>query len=194
MPPEEIPREDIAKIVERFIDQPRTQDAIVEFCNLNKIELIPTVEQLEDYEYQWKHDIIVKALFKEILAELQNLEYIPEFGSKSERQKIRERNDNIRVNIVRLFENRSVEYKLVTTIANELGGMTKSIIEQAGQTAFNKAMEVIMHITKEKFGSDLNLKHVRDYTIEIMEKGTGTKFDEKEAFGNTLTEENKVVE
>lgn len=167
---DQIPRAEMLLVVEHFKGKPRTDDAIIEFCNLNKIEYIPTVGELEDLEYQVAHDEKMLGLFKSILAELQNLEYLPELTSGKERKKIVEHNDGVRVAITQIFENSGVTFRMIDKTANELGGMIGRVVELAGNTAFNKAMEVLHDIAKEKFGGEFNMAHARDYALEKYKK------------------------
>lgn len=161
---------EMAQIVAHFKGKPRTQNAIIEFCNLNKLEYIPTMDDLQDLEFQVEHDEKMQSIFKQILAELQKMEYVPMLISKNEKKKLVEANDEVRVNITKLFENAGVSFKMIDKVANELGGMIARTVEQAGTTAFNKAMEVLMHIARKQFGGDYNMSHARDYALEVFEK------------------------
>lgn len=178
---------EMAKIVEHFKGKPRTQNAIIEYCNLNKFEYIPTVEDLEDLEFQVEHDEKMVSMFKQILAELQKMEYVPMLLSKGEKKKLVDANDEVRVNITKIFENNGVSFKMIDKVANELGGMIAKTVESAGTTAFNKAMDVLMHIARAHFGGDFTMKHARDYAIEVFEKHHAEK-QEKSA-GNVPSSE-----
>lgn len=158
-------------LVDHFRGKPYNDTVIVEFCNLNKLEYIPSADDLGDLIYQQEHDEKMVVLFKAILAELQNLAYIPELAGKKERKALVDANDEVRVRITKLFEDHGVAFKMVDKVANELGGMVGRIIESAGTTAFNKTMDVLMHIAREKFNAkELTLTHVRDYAVEVFEK------------------------
>lgn len=174
---EEIPRADMAQIVEHFKGKPRTDDSIREYCNLNKLEYVPTVGELEDLEYQVAHDEKMIELFKAILAEVQNLVYIPELTSKKERKGLIKQNDDVRINITKLFEDAGVSFRMIDKVANELGGMLGKTVESAGTTAFNKAMDVLHDIAKEKFGGEFTMAHARDYAIEKYENHAKSKED-----------------
>lgn len=181
MNPEQIPRAEMAQIVEHFKGKPRTDDSIREYCNLNKLEYIPTAGELEDLEYQVEHDAKMVTLYKAILAELQNMEYMPELASGKERKRIAQTNENVRIEITKLFENAGVTFRMIDKVANELGGMTGKTIEQAGTTAFNKAMEVLHSIAKERFGGEFTMAHARDYALELYEKHHAKKEENSNA-------------
>ena len=166
----QIPRAEMAQLVEHFKGKPRTDTIIIEYCNLNKIDYIPTVGELEDLEYQVNHDEKMVTLYKRILAELQNLAYVPELSSNSERKSYNKANEDVRVKITMLFEEAGITFNMINKVATELGGMTGRAIEDAGTTAFNKAMEVLHHLAKEKFGGEFTMTHARDYAMEVFEK------------------------
>ena len=170
MNPDQIPRAEMAQIVEHFRGKPRTDDSIAEYCNLNKLSYIPTVGDLEDLEYQVEHDEKMVSIFKGILAELQKLEYMPELSSKNERKRIAKNNDDVRVSITKLFEDGAISFRMVDKVANELGGIIGKIVETAGTTGFNKGMEVLTHMAKERFGGEFNLQHARDYMLDLYAK------------------------
>ena len=178
----------MAQLVEHFKGKPRTQDSIVEYCNLNKMSFIPTVGELEDLEYQVEHDTKMLSVFKSILAELQKLEYMPELGSNKERKRIADNNDAVRVAIVKLFEDASVSFHMVDKVAKELGGVIGRIVETAGTTGFNKGMEVLMHIAKERFGADFNLKHARDYAEQVINHAKSKEASVSEVLGEPVSE------
>ncbi len=162
-------REEIKQIVERFIEAPLTQTVLDEFCKLNGFE--PTVVgEVQDYIVQVKHDATVALLFKEMLAELQNLQYTPEYDTAAHRKQINEQNNEVRVNLVKLMEKHALEYRFVSTVADELGGFIGGVVKLAGQTAFNKALEVMTELARERFGALLNMKHVADYAQSLFEK------------------------
>lgn len=166
---DEARRAEIRRIVDHFKGKPVTQKVIEEFCNRSKITPI-TEGELKDYIYQVEHDEKVSTLFPLILAELQKLKYKPEFASEADRKKIDEENDEVRVNITKLYEEYAIEYRLVNTVGEELGNFVGGKIALAGQTAFNKALDVMLHIAKEKFGGEFNMKHAAEYAKEVYEK------------------------
>ncbi len=177
---DEARRAEIRRIVDHFRGKPVTQNVIDEFCKRSKITPI-TVGELKDYIYQVEHDEKVSTMFPLIVAELQKLKYKPEFASEAERKKIDEENDEVRVNITKLYETNAIEYRLVNTLGEELGNFVGGKIALAGQTAFNKALDVMLHITKEKFGGEYNMKHAADYAEEVYKKAEkdGKKPDKK---------------
>ena len=168
-------REQIEKLVERFEGTAITQDAINEFCNINKIEPPVTKGELSDYKKQVTQDKIVAKLFPEILAELTKLQYIPEFASRKVRKEMAQKNDEVRVNITKLFEENAIKYRFVSNLSEELGNLVGNTVSSAGTTAFNKALAVMIHITNEKFGGDFNMKHARDYSAEVITKAVDKK-------------------
>ena len=161
-------RAEIAQIVEHFRGKLVTNNVIVEYCNLNKIDPI-THGEYKDYLYQVEHDEKILKLFPLILAEVQKLRYIPEFSDAQTRADIKEGNDKVRVAITMLFEEHAISYRTVETLGNELGRMLGGTVEQAGVTAFNKALEVLLHLAHKQFGEEFNMKHVADYALKIYE-------------------------
>lgn len=162
-------RAQVRQIVDHFRGKPVTQNVLIEYCNLNKFEEI-TLGDYKDYLYQVEHDEKVMTLYPLILAELQKLAYTPEFASEKERKAVTEGNDAVRVNITKLFEDNAVLYRTVDTLGQELGAIIGRTVAAAGQTAFNKALEVLMHMAREKFGSEFNMKHAADYAVEVFAK------------------------
>ena len=144
-------RGEVRKIVDHFKGKAITQNVIVEFCNRNKIEPI-TVGELSDYK------------------ELCNLQYQPEFADQKIRKDIKEKNDEVRVNITKLMEEHAIPYRLVNSLGEELGNFVGGKIATAGQTAFNKALEVMLLLAKDKFGEEFNMKHVADYAQKIYDE------------------------
>lgn len=189
MQPNEIPRAEMAQIVEHFKGKPRTDESIAEYCHLNKLSYIPTVGELEDLEYQVEHDTKMVVIFRGILAELQKLEYMPELSSKNERKRIAKNNDDVRIAITKLFEDGAISFRMVDKVANELGGIIGKIVETAGTTGFNKGMDVLMHLARKEFGDDFNLMHARDYAVKVFEENAKSKEDSTTpSSGDTVSE------
>ena len=189
MQPNEIPRAEMAQIVDHFKGKPRTDESIAEYCHLNKLSYIPTVGELEDLEYQVEHDTKMVVIFKGILAELQKLEYMPELSSRNERKRIAKNNDDVRIAITKLFEDGAISFRMVDKVANELGGIIGKIVETAGTTGFNKGMDVLMHLARKEFGGDFNLMHARDYTVKVFEENAKSKEDSTTpSSGDTVSE------
>lgn len=166
---EETRRGEIAQIVAHFRNKPVNQNAINEYCNLNKLTPI-MLGEYKDYVYQIEHDEKVSVLYPLILKELQNLRYVPEFAPEKERKESLEGNNTVRINITKLFEEHAISYRTVDTLGQELGRMTGGTIESAGSTAFNKALEVLLHLANKEFGGEFNMKHVADYALEVFSK------------------------
>ena len=185
---EEIPRAEMLQIVEHFKGKPRTDDSIREYCNLNKLSYVPTVGELADLEYQVDHDDKMSSIFKDILAELQKLEYMPELATKKERKRIANNNDEVRIAITKLFENAGISFRMVDKVANELGGVIGKIVETAGATGFNKGMEVLMHMAHARFGGEFTLKHARDYAVEVFENAKSQENSTAKSSGDNLSQ------
>lgn len=162
-------REEVARIVAHFRGKAVTQNALTEWCNRNKIEPI-VAGDLEDYTYQVEHDEKVEKLYPLILSEVQKLRYAPEFAPEKLRKEIKTGNDEVRVNITKLFEQHAISYRTVDTLGQELGREVGQTIASAGQTAFNKALEVLLLIARDKFGGEFNMKHAADYAEEHYAK------------------------
>lgn len=163
-------RELIGRVVAHFRGKAVTQNVLQEYCNLNKIEPAILLGDYQDFLYQVEHDEKVLKLYPLILAELQKLRYAPEFSTEKERKEIREGNDEVRVNIVKLFEENAIAYRTVDTLGQELGRDIGQTVISAGQTAFNKALEVLLLIAREKFEGEFNMKHAADFAKEYIEK------------------------
>jgi len=162
-------REEISKIIAHFRGKAINQNVLTEFCNLNKVEPI-VIGDYEDYLYQTEHDERVIKLYPLILAECQKLRYTPEFAPEKERKEIAKGNDEVRVNITKLFEDHAISYRTVDTLGQELGREIGQTIASAGQTAFNKALEVLLLIAKDKFGGEFNMLHAKQYAEERYAK------------------------
>jgi len=162
-------RGEIRRIVDHFRGKAINQNVIEEFCNRNKIEPV-TLGDYKDFLYQVEHDEKVSVLFPLILAELQKLQYQPEFADQKVRKEIAEKNDEVRVNITKLMEEHAIPYRLVNVIGEELGNLVGGKIASAGTTAFNKALEVMLLMAKERFGDEFNMKHVAEYAKEKFAK------------------------
>lgn len=149
-----------------------TQNALTEYCDRNGIpvEERPSVDELGDYIYQVDNDKRMTVAYKKILNALQALEYIPEFEEDKKRRELFEKNSDVSSEILKIFENAELPFILIDKVANELGGMTSRTIEGAGTAGFNKAMNVLTEIAREKFGGALTMAHVRDYVQALFDK------------------------
>lgn len=121
----------------------------------------------EDYLVQIEHDELIVKTFKEVLAEVQNLQYIPELAPAEVREAGRKNNEEVRIKVAQIFEENAIRYRLVDTLGKELASIIGQTIEMAGTSVFNKAIGVLLHIAKEKFEGEFNVKHARDYAIKI---------------------------
>ncbi len=166
---EETRRAEIREIVEHFGDQKPAQEVLSAYCERMKFEPVMTGD-LEDYTVQVKYDELVTRLYPLILAEIQKISYIPEFAGANKRKEIGQANDQVRVNIVKMIEESGVTYLLVDGITKGIAKEVGQIIESAGTTAFNKAMQVLLHLAHTKFGGDFTMKHAADYTRDVFEK------------------------
>lgn len=167
-------RAEIRTIVDFFRGKAVTQDVLKAYCERMHFDPI-VVGDLQDYTAQVEHDETVGKLFPLILAELTHLQYNPEFADEAVRRDIVKRNDEVRVNITKLFEEHALEYKFVTSLSEELGNFVGGKIAMAGTTAFNKALEVLLHMAHERFGGNFTMKNAADYAKEFFEK----QFDKK---------------
>lgn len=161
------------KMVETFPDAKLvTANALTEYCDRNGIpvEDRPDVEQLGDYIYQVDNDRRMVTLYKKVLNALQELEYIPEFEEDKKRRELAQKNDDVSIVILNLFEEAGLPFILIDKIANELGGMTGRTIESAGTRGFNKAMNVLTEIARKHFGGEVNMLHVRDYVQNLYDE------------------------
>lgn len=167
-------RAEIRNIVDHFRGQKVAQEVLSQYCERMHFEPI-VVGDLADYTYQVEHDERVNELFPKILAELQRIKYVPEFADEKVRKAIREENDLVRVSVTQLMEEHAIPYRIVNTLGSELGNIVGQTIEMAGTTAFNKALDVMLHIAREKFGGEFNMKHAADYAKEIYDAAAKEK-------------------
>lgn len=159
-------RGEIKKIVERFRGEPLTENVLIEFCNINKIDPIPLGE-FEDFLFQYETDIKMVALLKEILAALQGVEYEPMFSTSAEQKRIQEKNEEVRIEVAKIIEKHAVAYIMLDKLGHTLGSIIGNVVESAGTTIWNKANMVLKHIAEAHFGGRFNSKHVADYAEEV---------------------------
>lgn len=167
-------RGEIRIIVDRFRGKAVTQNLINEFANLNKIEPIVAGE-LGDYVVQVEHDEAMERIHKSILSELQKLRFLPEFASAKERKEVKEANEEIEINIAKLFESEGIRYNFVSGSSEELARKLHGIIAGAGTRIFNKATGVLMELARDKFGGEFTTKHSADYWKERYERAEKDK-------------------
>lgn len=166
---EEQRREQIQQIVEHFKRKAPNATVLAEYCKRMKFEnLVPS--DFKDYVAQVEHDEKMAKIFPEIMAALQKLVYVPEFAGAEYRKKLNKENDDIRVEIVKILENHGLEYKYAEPTTQELAQLVGGTISSAGKTASNKAAQVMLHLAYKKFGGELTMKHVADYTVDVFEK------------------------
>ena len=163
-------RAEIRAIVDHFRGKPVNQNVLKEFCNLKKYEPI-VLSDLDDYTAQVEHDEVVGKLFPKILEQLQYLRYKPEFANERDRKEVEEQNDEIRVSITKLFEEHALPYRFVNNVAEDLGNFVGGKIAMAGTTAFNKSLEVLLHLAQAHFGGEFNMAHAAKYAEEVIRKG-----------------------
>lgn len=171
-------RAEIAQIVAHFRGKAVTQNVINEYCNLNKIDPI-VASEFEDYLVQVEHDEKVALIFKDILAELQNLRFVPEFASAKERLEAEKAGEEVSINIAKLFEREGIRYNFVSGTSEEIARALHGVVSSAGTRIFNKATSVLLAIAKERFGGEFNTKHSADFYEELYAKAD--KSEEKPA-------------
>lgn len=164
-------REEVRKCIDEFRNVAVTDDLLKAFCERHHFDLL-TLQDFIDYKYQVEHDEKVQVLFPLILAAVQKIAYIPEFASDKDRKDALQANDEVRVSITKLLEEHAFPYHLVQTSTEELGNMIGRTVSSAGQTAFNRAIQVLNLLAKEKFGGAFNMKNVADY---LQENETSTQ-------------------
>lgn len=162
-------RAEIRKIVDNFRGKPLNQKTLTAYCERMHMEVL-TMGDYTDFAVQVEHDNMVGKLFPQILAEVQKIQYIPEFASEKVRKELHDQNEEVEINITKLLEKHAVSYRLVSTLTDELAGIVGRTIESGGKRGFNKAMEVLMHLARTKFKGEMNMKHVADYAVEVFDK------------------------
>jgi len=169
---EEKRRGELRKVVEHFRGKPLTQTVIDEFCNLNKIEIV-ALEDFDDLLFQVEHDEKMVLLLKDILAELQNLQFEPVFVSGAERKGIEESNEAVRVAIAKAIEKHAISELMLERLGNTLKDIVGNPIEMAGNTVFNRANSVKRTLAQKHFGltklRDFTSKHVCDFHEALEE-------------------------
>jgi len=159
-------RNEVYDIITAWRGKPYNDGALKSYCERKGYEFVDS-GSLQDYIFQQEHDEKMSALYPKVLAELQNLSYIPEYINQDEQKRIREKNDEVRINIAKLFEEYAVDYRMVDASAKEVSRAIALSVEMAGTTIFNKASSVLMHIAKKKFGGNFNAGHAARYAEEV---------------------------
>lgn len=155
-------RGEIRIIIDHFRGKAVNQKVIEEFCKLNKITPI-VASEFEDYLVQVEHDEKVEKIFKELLAELQKLVFVPEFASAKIIEEAGNANEEVEIAIAKLFEKEGLRYNFVSGTSEEIARRLHGIVSGAGTRIFNKATNALLEIAKEKFGGEFNTKHSADY-------------------------------
>lgn len=165
-------RAEIKNIIEHFRGmQPfgatPTQEAIDKHCQAMRYERI-TEDNYKDFLAQVEHDEIMSRLLPAILTELQNLVYIHDFDKVEARKQGGEKNEEVRMAIAKLFEDHAVLYRDIETLGRKIGGVLGQVIDSAGISIYNKALQVLFHLARAHFGEELNMLHVRDYAEKVF--------------------------
>lgn len=177
---DDLRRAQIEKLVDHFEDRAITQKEIDEFCKNHSIEPVVVRGDLLDYREQVQLDRIVAKLFPKILLESTKLKYVPEFASEKVRKNIEKENDEVRINITKLIEDEGIKYRFVSHVTEELGGLVGNTISQAGTTAFNKAISVMLHLAEKHFGGEYTMKHAKEYAETEIAKSFKEKEEKKD--------------
>lgn len=156
-------RQEIKAIVEAFRGQPVTNDLLKAFCERHGYELL-TEGEYQDWLFQYEHDERVASALPAIFAELTKFQYTSEFAGDEERQKVREANEAIEVNIAQIMEEHGVRYgKEVDVFTGNLGGALQGIMSNAGVRASNMGANTLLRIAVDTLGQPLTLKKLMDY-------------------------------
>lgn len=158
----DVQREQIRLVVDQFNGKPVNQNALNEFCDRNGIDKFD-LGSLEDYTEQVNHDNKISALLSAITPLLQRLKYIPEFAPAKERKDAIQSNNDVEDEIAELIESHGVKYKFLTGANSDISNLLRGTMENAGNMIFNKLSAVIMNVTHDRFGEDLNTMHIRKY-------------------------------
>jgi len=147
-----------------------SESLITEYCNLKKIEPL-TPGQLSDATYQYTNDEVMRTLLPKMLALfVENMNYVGEFDAESAHTKESESRRDIKIAMVQLLEEYEVPYHWAQKLLDEFGAMVQGVFASAGQTATNKATEVLLHLAREKFGGEIHMGNVASYTRELFQK------------------------
>lgn len=179
----ELRREQIATTVAEFKGKAVTNEQLEAFCEHYKIVPMITAGELSDYTAQVEHDEMIGRLLPKLLSALQKFKYEPEYASESERKAVREGNEELRIELAKIIEDEAIPYRFVSLVGDQLGSEIGQLIKSAGTTIFNKALEVMLHLSAKHFGTEFNTMHVRDYAQKVYddaEKKDETPVDNKE--------------
>ncbi|MBW8034709.1 MAG: hypothetical protein FVQ79_03400 [Planctomycetes bacterium] len=161
-------RAQISKIVDHFRSNKPSGRDLEKYCKQMRFEFV-TPNELEDYTVQVEHDEKVFSLFPLLIKEAQKLSYVPEFADEDTRKKLLEQNEEVRIAMAKLFEFHKITYRLVTTLGVELASIVGGAIEAGGTTVFNKALDVLLHVARDKFGGEFNTGHAAKYAEEVIQ-------------------------
>lgn len=162
-------REAIRLTLAHFEGKPVTQNALDEFTNKHGFEQI-VMGDFTDYREQIAYDAMVSEIVPKIIAKLADIQFVPEFASKKERSAIEEKNGDVAVAIAEIFEEYDIKYQFINSLAGEIAHLVSAPIATCGTVLLNKTMEVMKHISREHFGSDITLKRAANYAVEVFEK------------------------
>ena len=170
--------EQIGVVINHFQGKEVSQKLMDEFCATMKINPSIAISQYSDYVAQMNHDNEVQALFPLILKEIQGLRYTSMFMTEKEKAKIKDSNDDVRVEVAKLIEQTTITFLDLEHLGDELGNHVGGVIAAAGTTIHNKTRSALLHIAKEKVGGTFTAKHAAEYTEKVYDKATE---DKKEA-------------
>lgn len=162
----------VRKVVTHFKGSqlPVTQDLLTEFCNKENIESI-VLSDFNDYLYQVEIDEKMVKIFPELLAICAKyMAYIPEFASKKEHDAQDTARLDAKEEMVKLLEKYEMDYHFADHAMKEFARIVAGTIESAGTVANNKAMQVMLHLTREHFKGHLHMGNVKEYAEAVFEK------------------------
>lgn len=130
----------------------------------------PPVEAGEyaDFRYQAITDAKMCALMPEILEAMTKVKFVSLLLSDSDRKKLQEANDAIRVEVAKLIEKHEIPYILLDNVAKEIGGGLQQVVAGAVQTLNNRTGDCFMHLARREFGADdVHMGHVAKYIEKV---------------------------
>lgn len=181
---DELRRSQVAIVAKQFKGQAVSNELLEKFCQSNKIEPMILKGELSDYTAQMEHDEMIQRLLPKLLATLQKYQYVPEYAPEAERKALNKANNDLRIELAELIEEQAIPYRFVSIIGDELGNDIGQMIKSAGTTIFNKTLEVMIHIAREKFGEEFNTKHSRDYAQKIYDDADNKAKEEEKPVDN----------
>ena len=163
--------EQILDILNHFGDETPNSVEMLNYCGEQNFEPIP-VSEYQDFVIQKQNDADSKALFKDILGELQNLAYIPVFTTSEEEKELVAGNDEVEVNIARHIEKYNLPYNVIHKTFTNMGKEIEGHFRNAENRVMNSLQDTLTAVAKAHLGEDFHSGHLKTYWESQVEKPT----------------------